>query len=94
MNEAERPIRGDEPELALLAERVAGKEPLHGIVGAPRPARSRSSPRGPIVTSASAWVATAPASAAAHGTSAPTARNFDWTATPISPRAGSAATME
>src|SRR5205085_1478566 len=28
------------------------------------------------------WVATAPTSGSAQGTTAPTARNFDWTATP------------
>jgi hypothetical protein len=39
-------------------------------------------------------VATAPAPTAAHGTTEPTARNFDATATPISPARKSTATME
>jgi hypothetical protein len=39
-------------------------------------------------------VATAPTLARAHGTTAPTAGNFDATATPQSPAAGSAATIE
>jgi len=40
------------------------------------------------------WVATAPTPARAHGTTAPTDRNLEATATPHSPVAGSAATME
>src|SRR6188472_2092702 len=36
----------------------------------------------------------APTPARAHGTVAPTARNFDWTATPRSPVSASLATME
>src|SRR3954447_13741299 len=39
-------------------------------------------------------VATAPTPASAHGTSPPTANQCDCTATPISPVAGSNATME
>lgn len=40
------------------------------------------------MTLAKAWVAIAPAFALAHGTSDPTARNFDATATPHSGPAG------
>ena len=43
---------------------------------------------------ASACVATAPTPVRAHGTIAPTARNFDWTATFQAPVSGSKATME
>src|SRR5512142_741121 len=43
---------------------------------------------------ASACVATAPAPARAHGTTEPTARNFEATATPRSPVSGSRATIE
>jgi hypothetical protein len=46
------------------------------------------------VTFASACVATAPTPARAYGTKAPTARNFDWTATPRESVSGSKATME
>ena len=46
------------------------------------------------VTFANDCVATAPTPACAHGTTAPTARNLDCTATPRSPVAGSRATME
>ena len=60
--------------------------------GSPR--RSSSSARGPNVVFAHACVAIAPAPLSAHGTTAPTARNFDCTAMPISCCAGSAATME
>jgi hypothetical protein len=41
-----------------------------------------------------ACVATAPAPARAQGTIEPTARNFDWTATPRASVSGSKATME
>ncbi len=40
------------------------------------------------------WVATAPTPAFAHGTAARTFGNFDWTATPRSPLAGSRAAIE
>jgi hypothetical protein len=43
---------------------------------------------------ASACVATAPTPARAHGTTEPTARNLDWTATPRESVSGSKATME
>jgi hypothetical protein len=42
--------------------------------------------------SASACVPKAPIPPRAQGTKAPTARNFDWTATPHSPASGSVAT--
>ena len=58
------------------------------------PPAMRASPSGPNVTFANDWVATAPTPAEAHGTTAPTARNLDCTATPRSPVAGSSATME
>jgi hypothetical protein len=64
------------------------------VSGAERPAASLASPSGPYVTFANDWVATAPTPASAQGTTAPTARNFDWTAIPRSPVAGSSATME
>jgi hypothetical protein len=51
-------------------------------------------PSGPKAVLAKDWVATAPAPTAAHGTTEPTARNFDATATPISPARKSTATME
>jgi hypothetical protein len=58
------------------------------------PAASSSSPRGPQVVLAKACVATAPIPAFAQGTTAPTAKNFDCTATPTSPVDGSAPTIE
>src|SRR3990172_13132478 len=50
--------------------------------------------RGPKPANPIAWVATAPTPARAQGTTAPTARDLDCTATPTSPLVGSAATME
>ena len=47
------------------------------------PCESSRSASSRQATFASAWVATAPAPARAAGTMAPTAGNFDWTATPI-----------
>src|SRR3954471_9278302 len=58
------------------------------------PAASSASPSGPYATFANDWVATAPTPARAHGTTAPTARNFDCTATARSPVAASRATIE
>src|SRR5262249_6174737 len=58
------------------------------------PLARRARPPGPYVTFAYDCVAIAPTPACGHGTAAPTARNFDWTATPRSPVAGSSATME
>src|SRR5690606_17186342 len=49
---------------------------------------------GPKAVFAQDCVATAPTLAFAHGTTEPTAKNFDWTATPTSPVSGSAATIE
>ncbi len=49
---------------------------------------------GPYSTRAMAWVATAPAPGRAHVTTDPTENQCDCTATPISPVAGSRATME
>src|SRR5580765_1509364 len=40
------------------------------------------------------WVATAPTPASAHDTPEPTENACDWTATPMSPVAGSRATIE
>src|SRR5262249_22530745 len=56
-------------------------------------AMSRS-PSGPRSVFAHACVATAPTPAFAHGTTAPTHGNFDGTATPRSPFAGSNPTIE
>ncbi len=47
------------------------------------PCESSRSASSRQATFASAWVATAPTPARAAGTMAPTAGNFDWTATPI-----------
>ena len=58
------------------------------------PARSNSRPRGPKAGSTTACVATQPTPASAQGTSEPTARKCDWTATPSSPVEASRATME
>src|SRR5688500_20091383 len=62
--------------------------------GAVRPARIRSSPSGPYEGSTNDWVATAPTPASAKATIAPTPNQWDWTATPSSPVAGSRATIE
>src|SRR5262245_30061505 len=53
-----------------------------------------ASPLGPKVVFAADWVATAPTPASAHGTTLPTAKNFEATATPRSPLAGSKPTIE
>src|SRR4029079_3420367 len=58
------------------------------------PGAIASSSAGTIAVFAAAWVAIAPTPARAHGTTAPTPRNFDWTATARSPVAGSRATIE
>ena len=62
--------------------------------GALRPARILSRPNAPYEPSVKPWVATAPTPASAHGTSAPIENQWDWTATPSSPVAGSRATIE
>ena len=59
-----------------------------------RPARSRASPSGPWATSAVAWVATAPTPASSHGTTEPTEKKCDCTATPSCPVSGQRATIE
>ena len=53
-----------------------------------------ASPRGPKDVLANDWVATAPASACTHGTTAPTAGNLDATATPQACSSRSQATIE
>src|SRR5689334_9710560 len=58
------------------------------------PVPSRARPRGPKDVLANDWVATAPTPACAHGTTAPTAGNFDATATPQAPSSRSLATIE
>ncbi len=60
---------------------------------AERPARSSSRPIGPNEMLTDAWVAMAPTPASAHGTTGPTLRKCDCTATPKRPVAGSRATM-
>ncbi|MBK9968673.1 MAG: hypothetical protein IPP07_28940 [Holophagales bacterium] len=62
--------------------------------GALRPAFRSERPKGPYVASTNDWVAMAPTPASAHGTSAPTENQCDWTATPSCPVAGSRATIE
>ena len=57
------------------------------------PARSISSPIGPKLMLTDAWVAIAPTPASSHGTTGPTPRKCDWTATPKRPVSGSRATM-
>jgi hypothetical protein len=57
------------------------------------PARSISSPIGPKLMLTDAWVAIAPTPASSHGTTGPTPRKCDWTATPKRPVTGSRATM-
>src|SRR5688572_4278941 len=64
------------------------------VSSADLPLRISSSPFGPYVTLAKLCVATAPTPASAHGTTAPTARNFDATATPHSFASGSYPTTE
>src|SRR5215208_6202692 len=54
----------------------------------------RANPRGPKEVLAKDCVATAPLPACAHGTTAPTAGNFDATATPQACSSRSQATME
>ena len=83
----------DDSGLALLAQLVLRDESREGVAGRGPPSSS-ARPFGPYVTFANDWVAIAPTSARAHGTTAPTARNFDWVATPRSPVAGSSATIE
>ena len=57
------------------------------------PARSISSPIGPRLMLTDAWVAIAPTPASSQGTTGPTPRKCDWTATAKRPVSGSRATM-
>src|SRR5688500_14349487 len=62
--------------------------------GADLPARMSASPSGPYDGSTNDCVATAPTPASAQGTTAPTENQWLCTATPMSPVAGSRATIE
>jgi len=55
---------------------------LASVSSADNPFAIISNPRGPKDVLANDWVATAPALACAHGTTAPTAGNFEATAMP------------
>src|SRR5436190_24358618 len=61
---------------------------------AEQPPRRSSSPSGPYRGLAYDWVAIAPTCGSAHGTTDPTARNFDCTATPHCAAGTSQATIE
>ena len=93
VNEAARPDASTMPTCRASCLSSPRNSRSRTVVGS-SPSASRSRPRGPNVASAKACVATAPTSPRAHGTTAPTARNFDWVATPTSPASGSAATIE
>src|SRR5207253_9037425 len=58
------------------------------------PSRSSARPSGPYRGFAYDWVAIAPTCGSAHGTTEPTARNFDCTATPHCEADRSHATIE
>jgi hypothetical protein len=58
------------------------------------PPCSRSRPIEPYIGSAIDWVAMTPCPGRANGTLLPTAKAWDWVATPISPVSGSRATIE
>ena len=93
VNEAARPEASTIP--ACRVSRLSSSDSSRSRVDwGSSPSAKRSSPRGPNVASAKDWVATAPSPPRAHGTTAPTARNFDCVATPTSLASGSAATME
>ncbi|MCW2941356.1 MAG: hypothetical protein JWN00_4341 [Actinomycetia bacterium] len=77
--------RSDRSSSASSAERVS--------VALDPPASNRS-PLGPNDPFAKACVAIVPVSAAAEGTTAPMARNFDWLATPRAPVRSSRASTE
>src|SRR4051812_9326578 len=73
---------------------ASSRSRIFSVSSAVAPRCSRSSPRGPNATFAFACVATAPALALAYGTTLPTLKNRDATATPSSFVFGSRATME
>src|SRR4051812_38514661 len=73
---------------------ASSRSRIFSVSSAVAPRCSSSSPRGPNATFAFACVATAPALALAYGTTLPTLKNRDATATPSSFVFGSRATME
>jgi len=93
VNEAERPAMSTIPTWRVSRSESPSRRRPSASCGE-RPCPSRSRPRTPNVTSAKAWVATAPTPPRAQGTTAPAARNLDCTATPASPASGSTAAIE
>src|SRR6476620_7467808 len=73
---------------------ASGSRPASSAAPAGRPLPNSPRPSGPKSVFAHDCVATAPAPARAHGTTAPTHGNLDATATPRSPVAASNATIE
>ena len=87
------PLRVHDTGLALCA-RPSASTSAASAPCASAPLSRSARPSGPYRTLAYDWVAIAPTPARAHGTTDPTARNLDWTATPRSPVTPSRATME
>ena len=87
--------RGRRPRRAAGASRPSSAAVSRPATScAPSPARSSASPSGPYRGLAYACVAIAPTSGSAHGTTEPTARNFDCVATPHCPLSRSQAAIE
>jgi hypothetical protein len=93
VNEIARPFASTIPTCLRSRMSSGFKSDSITVCGSAPVARS-SSPFGPKVVLPNAWVAIAPIPAFAQGTTEPTAKNLDCTATPSSPVAGSKATIE
>src|SRR6185503_7538879 len=93
VNDAERPFASTQPTWRFAPSSSAPVSAFSTSSGA-SPFASASSPLGPYVVFAQDCVAIAPTPAFAHGTTLPTPKNFDCTATPRSPVAGSKPTTE
>src|SRR5512142_2205219 len=92
-NVTEPPFASTKPTcLSSLSGSSSNKR--SSVSRADRPVASNANPRGPKDVLAKDWVATAPTPACAQGTTAPTAGNFDATATPQACSSRSQATME
>ena len=90
---AAAPLAVDHPELADARSSSAAVR-RSTTSAAESPSRSSARPSGPYRGFAYDCVAIAPTCGTAHGTIEPTARNFDWVATPHCPAARSQAQIE
>jgi hypothetical protein len=83
----------DDAELALVAALVAGGQPLDRLRGGAALAQQRE-PRRAVARVRVRLGRDRPTCGSAHGTTEPTARNFDCVATPHCPRSRSQAAIE